>query len=318
MSKNPPKIPAPPRLPEALVATWWQPFAAYLAGERRYSPYTLRNYRQAFEDFHRWLAASGTGDRPYDELTARDVRDFVIEAQRRYGRRTLHNHMSGLRALAKYWLRQGRLRRNPFVGIPLPKLEKRLPQFLTEAQMRQLLAGPQRLLEAQEIDAFTAWRDRLAMELLYGGGLRVSELVSLNYGDVDFEGGVARVMGKGRKERLCPLGKVAVAVLRHFRDHHAHNRAPAAPVMVNARHGRLAVGEVQKLLKRYLAHAGLPLDLTPHKLRHSYATHLLNAGADLRLVQELLGHKQLATTQVYTHVSVARLQEIYAKAHPRA
>ena len=318
MTKNPPKIPAPPRLPEALVATWWQPFAAYLAGERRYSPYTLRNYRQAFEDFHRWLAASGTGDRPYDELTARDVRDFVIEAQRRYGRRTLHNHMSGLRALAKYWLRQGRLRRNPFVGIPLPKLEKRLPQFLTEAQMRQLLAGPQRLLEAQEIDAFTAWRDRLAMELLYGGGLRVSELVSLNYGDVDFEGGVARVMGKGRKERLCPLGKVAVAVLRHFRDHHAHNRAPAAPVMVNARHGRLAVGEVQKLLKRYLAHAGLPLDLTPHKLRHSYATHLLNAGADLRLVQELLGHKQLATTQVYTHVSVARLQEIYAKAHPRA
>lgn len=318
MSKNPPKPPAPPSLPEPLVATWWQPFAAYLAGERRYSPYTLRNYRQAFEDFHRWLAASGAGDRPYDELTARDVRDFVIEAQRRYGRRTLHNHMSGLRALAKYWLRQGRIRRNPFVGIPLPKLEKRLPQFLTEAQMRQLLAGPQRLLEAQEIDAFTAWRDRLAMELLYGGGLRVSELVSLNYSDVDLDGGVARVMGKGRKERLCPLGKVAIAVLKHFRDHHAHNRAPADPVMVNARQGRLAIGEVQKLLKRYLAHAGLPLGLTPHKLRHSYATHLLNAGADLRLVQELLGHKQLATTQVYTHVSVARLQEIYAKAHPRA
>ncbi len=318
MSKNPSKTPAPPSLPEALVATWWQPFADYLARERRYSPYTLRNYRQAFEDFHRWLATSGVGEQPYDALSARNVRDFVIEAQRRYGRRTLHNHMSGLRALAKYWLRQGRLRRNPFVGIPLPKLEKRLPQFLTEQQMRQLLAGPQRLLDAQEIDAFTAWRDRLAMELLYGGGLRVSELVSLNYGDVDFDGGVARVMGKGRKERLCPLGKVAVAVLKHFRDHHALNRAPGDPVMVNSRHGRLGVSEVQKLLKRYLAHAGLPLDLTPHKLRHSYATHLLNAGADLRLVQELLGHKQLATTQVYTHVSVARLQEIYAKAHPRA
>lgn len=318
MSKNPSKTPAPPSLPEALVATWWQPFADYLARERRYSPYTLRNYRQAFEDFHRWLATSGVGEQPYDALSARNVRDFVIEAQRRYGRRTLHNHMSGLRALAKYWLRQGRLRRNPFVGIPLPKLEKRLPQFLTEQQMRQLLAGPQRLLDAQEIDAFTAWRERLAMELLYGGGLRVSELVSLNYGDVDFDGGVARVMGKGRKERLCPLGKVAVAVLKHFRDHHALNRAPGDPVMVNSRHGRLGVSEVQKLLKRYLAHAGLPLDLTPHKLRHSYATHLLNAGADLRLVQELLGHKQLATTQVYTHVSVARLQEIYAKAHPRA
>lgn len=318
MSKNPSQPPPPASLPEALVAAWWQPFADYLARERRYSPYTLRNYRQAFEDFHRWLATSGISDQAYDALSARDVRDFVIEAQRRYGRRTLHNHMSGLRALAKYWLRQGRLRRNPFVGIPLPKLEKRLPQFLTEQQMRLLLAGPQRLLEAQEIDPFTAWRDRLAMELLYGGGLRVSELVALNYGDVDLASGVARVMGKGRKERLCPLGKVAVAVLKHFRDHHALNRAPADPVMVNARHGRLGVGEVQKLLKRYLAQAGLPLDLTPHKLRHSYATHLLNAGADLRLVQELLGHKQLATTQVYTHVSVARLQEIYAKAHPRA
>ena len=318
MSNNPSRTPAQPSLPEELVATWWRPFADYLARERRYSPYTLRNYRQAFEDFHRWLAASGAGDRPYDTLAARDVRDFVIEAQRRYGRRTLHNHMSGLRALAKYWLRQGRLRRNPFVGVPLPKLEKRLPQFLTEEQMRRLLTSPQHLLEAHAIDAFTAWRDRLAMELLYGGGLRVSELVALNYGDIDLDGGVARVLGKGRKERLCPLGRVALAVLRHFRDLHAVNCGPVDPVLITARQGRLSVGEVQKLLKRHLAQAGLPLDLTPHKLRHSYATHLLNAGADLRLVQELLGHKQLATTQVYTHVSVARLQEIYAKAHPRA
>ena len=156
------------------------------------------------------------------------------------------------------------------------------------------------------------------MELLYGGGLRVSELVALDYGAIDRDSGVARVLGKGRKERLCPLGRVAVAVLEKFRREHATDTGPEAPVLVNSRHGRLGVGEVQKLLKRYLALAGLPLALTPHKLRHSYATHLLNAGADLRLVQELLGHKQLATTQIYTHVSVARLQEIYAKAHPRA
>jgi len=200
----------------------------------------------------------------------------------------------------------------------LPRLEKRLPQFLTEEQMRRLLAGPQRLLDGQDIDAFTAWRDRLVMELLYGGGLRVSELVALDYGAIDRDGGVARVRGKGGKERLCPLGRVAMAVLEKFRRDHAGDTSPGAPVLVNSRHGRLGVGEVQKLLKRYLALAGLPLDLTPHKLRHSYATHLLNAGADLRLVQELLGHKQLATTQIYTHVSVARLQEIYAKAHPRA
>ena len=318
MSKPSTKPPTPPGPPEALVREWWEPFAGYLAQERRYSPYTLRNYRQAFEDFHRWLESAGLSGRRYDELAVREVRDFVIEAQRRYGRRTLHNHVSGLRALARYWLRQGKLRRNPFVGVPLPKLEKRLPQFLTEEQMRRLLAGPQRLLEEQGVDAFTAWRDRLVMELLYGGGLRVSELVALNYGAIDRDSGVARVLGKGRKERLCPLGRVAIAVLEKFRRDHAGDTGPEAPVLVNSHHGRLSVGEVQKLLKRYLALAGLPLDLTPHKLRHSYATHLLNAGADLRLVQELLGHKQLATTQIYTHVSVARLQEIYAKAHPRA
>jgi integrase/recombinase XerC len=174
------------------------------------------------------------------------------------------------------------------------------------------------LLAEGKIDPATAWRDRLAMELLYGGGLRVSELVALNYGAIDFENGVARVVGKGRKERLCPLGRVALEVLKKFRAEFAPRTAPASPVLVNSLGRRTSAREVQLMLKRYLAFAGLPLDLTPHKLRHSYATHLLNAGADLRLVQELLGHAQLATTQVYTHVSVARLKEIYAKAHPRA
>ena len=184
--------------------------------------------------------------------------------------------------------------------------------------MIKLLEGPQRLLENESLDAFTACRDRLAMELLYGAGLRVSELTGLNYGAVDLENGLARVVGKGRKERLCPLGRVATALLQKFRREFAQQSGVHAPVLVNARHDRLPIRQVQLILKRYLALAGLPMDLTPHKLRHSYATHLLNAGADLRLVQELLGHAQLATTQVYTHVSVARLKEIYAKAHPRA
>lgn len=314
-SSKPEALPPPP---DAVLAEWWTPFADFLAKERRYSPYTLRNYRQAFDDFYRWITASGAWEARVGQMEARALRDFVIEAQRRFGRRTLHNHVSGLRSFYKFWVQRGRLRRNPFTGVPLPKLEKRLPKFLTEEQMRRLLSGPQRLLENHSVDAFTAWRDRLVMELLYGGGLRVSELTGLNYGAIDFDDGVARVLGKGRKERLCPLGSVALAVLKKFRDEQARDTGPQAPVVITARQQRLPVRQVQLLLKRYLLLAELPLDLTPHKLRHSYATHLLNAGADLRLVQELLGHAQLATTQIYTHVSIARLQEVYAKAHPRA
>ncbi len=311
-------------MPGSVTAAWWVPFADFLAKERRYSRYTLRNYHQAFDDFYRWLHARGAWERGFEALTPRDLRDWVIERQRgldglpRLDRRTLHNHASALRAFFKYWARHGRVQRNPLAGMPLPKLEKRLPQFLTEAQMKALLAGPQRLLENQSIDAFTAWRDRLVMELLYGGGLRVSELVNLNHGDIDPESGVARVMGKGRKERLCPLGQVAAAVLRKFRDEFTGEAGPTAPVVINPNQSRMTVRAVQLMLKRYLSLAELPLDLTPHKLRHSYATHLLNAGADLRLVQELLGHASLASTQIYTHVSIARLKDIYNHAHPRA
>ncbi len=305
-------------LPEAVREEWWRPFEEFLALERRYSAYTVRNYRQAFEDFYLWLKEAGLWGSGFDALEVRTMRDFVIEAQRRFGRRTLHNHVSGLRSFFKFWLRRGRVRRDPFLGVPLPKLEKRLPKFLTEEQMVRLLAGPERLLKAGEIDALTACRDRLAMELLYGAGLRVSELIGLNYGAVDLQAGVARVLGKGKKERLCPMGRVATELVKKFRAEFAMRRAPEDPVLVTVRHERMDDGQVQKMLKRYLAAAELPMDLTPHKLRHSFATHLLNAGADLRLVQELLGHANLATTQVYTHVSVARLKEIYAKAHPRA
>jgi len=305
-------------VPTAVAAEWWTPFEHHLSMERRCSRYTVRNYRQAFEDFYRWLSAAGRWSRGLAALGTRDQRDFVIEAQRRYDRRTLHNHVSGLRTFFKYWERRGRLPRNPLAGIVLPKLEKRLPQFLTEEQVRQLLAGPQRLRENGAVDDFTAWRDRLALELLYGGGLRVSELVGLDHGAIDLTGGVARVLGKGGKERLCPLGRVALAVLIRFRDAFAPRCGPADPVLTTPSGRRLSVRAVQLMLKRYLSLAGLPQDFTPHKLRHAFATHLLNAGADLRLVQELLGHASLNTTQIYTHVSIARLKEVYEKAHPRA
>jgi integrase/recombinase XerC len=316
MSSDASKAPRP--TPEGVLASWWTPFGDHLAHDRRCSAYTVRNYRAAFEDLYRWLLSEGLWEKGIGAMAPRDVRDFVIEAQRRYGRRTLHNHVSGLRALCRFWMTKGRLSRNPFAGAPLPKLERRLPQFLTEEQARTLLASPERLLASGGCDAFTALRDRLAMELLYGAGLRVSELVGLDHGSVDLERGVARVLGKGRKERICPLGRVACAVLGRFRDEFTPGAGPRDPVVCAAGGGRMTVRAVQLMLKRHLALAGLPLDLTPHKLRHSYATHLLNAGADLRIVQELLGHAQLVTTQVYTHVSIARLKDVYDKAHPRA
>ena len=310
--------PASEPLPTAVVAEWLTPFLDHLAKERRYSVYTVRNYRQAFEDFHAWLATAGHSSSDFAALTSRDVRDFVIEGQRRFARRTLHNHVSGLRAFYRFWMRRGKLSRDPFASVPLPKLEKKLPKFLTETQVATLLNGPLRLLENQTLSAHAAWRDRLVLELLYGGGLRVSELVALDYRALDFATGTARVVGKGRKERICPLGRVATAVVKKFRDEFARSTGPADPVVVTEQDKRMKVRAVQLLVKKYLSLADLPMDLSPHKLRHSYATHLLNSGADLRAVQELLGHANLATTQIYTHTSVARLREIYAKAHPRA
>ena len=317
MSK-PSSTPAPEPIPPAVVAEWLTPFLDHLAKERRYSAYTVRNYRQAFADFHAWLVAAGRSAADFASLAPRDVRDFVIEGQRRFARRTLHNHVSGLRAFYRFWMRRGKAARDPFASVPLPKLEKKLPKFLTETQVAALLNGPLRLLENHTLSARAAWRDRLVLELLYGGGLRVSELVALDYRALDFGAGTARVLGKGRKERICPLGRVATAVAKKFRDEFARRSAASDPVVVTDRGDRMPVRAVQLLVKKYLALADLPMDLSPHKLRHSYATHLLNSGADLRAVQELLGHANLATTQIYTHTSVARLREIYAKAHPRA
>jgi integrase/recombinase XerC len=302
----------------AWAREWVAPFLDFLAREKRLSPYTIRNYRQAVLEFGRWLAADGGSTRSPADVDSRTLRDFLIEAQRRISRRTLHNRVSALRSFYRYWRRRGRLTASPLTGVVLPRLERALPRYLTEGQMLTLLGGPGILLEQGSIDAFTAWRDRLVMELLYGGGLRVSELVGLDYDRIDVPSGVARVLGKGRKERLCPLGRVATAVLVRFRDEFARQTGSADPVVINSRHQRFSVRSIQLLLKKYLALADLPADLTPHKIRHSYATHLLDNGADLRLVQDLLGHASLSTTQIYTHVSVSRLQEAHRKAHPRA
>lgn len=290
-------------------------FLRHMESERRVSNYTVRNYGQALRRFADYLRGNGwQGD--WSSVRPPQARGYLIESQRDLSRRTVHNHFSALRTFFQ-WRRQRGAENNPLAGLTMPKLDKPLPKFLTEKQMKTLLDGPMRLLDNEAIEPFAAWRDRLMMELLYGAGLRVSELVSLNYGSIDASG-VARVLGKGKKERLCPIGRVAQACLEKFKREFAPATDRDAPVLINGKGRRLSVRQVQLTLKRYLSLADLPMDLSPHKLRHSYATHLLNHGADLRVVQELLGHASLSTTQIYTHVGVARLQEAHRAAHPRA
>ena len=295
-----------------------QAFSRHLSEERRLSSYTSRNYLASLDNFFRWMRANARWSGNLDDISKTALRSFVIEEQARLSRRTLRNQVSGLRSFFKYCLVHGLVNRNPFVGLALPKPEKTIPKFLTEAQAEELLSQPISLLEAQGADQFTLRRDHLVLELLYGGGMRVSELVGLNYGDVDLRRGAVRVTGKGDKQRLCPIGPAATLHLRRFQEELATDASIHAPVIVNRRGGRLSARSVQALLKKYLRLAGLPKDLTPHKLRHSYATHMLDNGADLRSVQELLGHANLSTTQIYTHVSVARLKQTHAQAHPRA
>jgi integrase/recombinase XerC len=293
-------------------------FATHLALERRVSAYTLRNYVAAIENFVSWLEAAGKWRDDFGAVKPIIVRSFLVEQGRRMSRRTLHNHVSGLRSFYRYLRVQGLTESNPFTGITLPKLDKPLPKFLSEAQMVQLLNAPVALWKEGKLGEFQAFRDSLILELLYGGGLRISELCALRHRHIDRGQGVARVFGKGRKERLCPLGPVATRCLKEFVDRFDLCADLDDFVICQINGGQMSPRDVQKLLKLHLAAAGLPLDMTPHKLRHSFATHLLDNGADLRAVQELLGHANLSTTQVYTHVSIARLKEAHRQAHPRA
>ncbi|WPJ94361.1 tyrosine-type recombinase/integrase [Coraliomargarita algicola] len=206
-------------------------FCDHLAHERRVSEYTLRNYRSAVENFVRQLIAAGKWKGNFAAVTSIQVRSFLIEEGRSKARRTLHNQVSGLRAFYLYLRRQGIVENNPFTGLTLPKLDKPLPKFLTESQMRCLLNTPILLWKDGKLSEFEAFRDSLILELLYGGGLRVSELCGLNHSHIDLSQGVARVLGKGRKQRLCPLGPVAVQCLKTFVQRFELEAALEAPVV---------------------------------------------------------------------------------------
>jgi integrase/recombinase XerC len=286
--------------------------------QRRCSPYTVRNYRRALDVFSKWFSAAKTkSDFSWEKVTMQDLRGFVIEMQRTYARRTLHGFVSAIKGFFEYCVRKGIIKADPTIGLHLPKLQRGLPQFLTPTQMELLLNAPRKILAEGKLSPFVAARDQLVLEIFYGAGLRISELVSLTYGQIDNVSGVVRIVGKGNKERRTVLGNVALKLLKHFRAEFARNSTAESLIFLTDLGKPLTARAVQLSLKTYLRAAELPIDLTPHKIRHSFATHLLSAGADLRVVQELLGHASLSTTQIYTHVDWERLKQAHAKAHPR-
>ena len=293
-------------------------FLSDLTKGRRLSEYTRRNYAHALGRFFDWLQGDTGETMEPHQVSKVEARAYLIEAQDEYSRRTLRNHISGLRSFFRFCQSRGLLTSNPFHSLTPPKPNKSLPKFLTEKQTKKLLEQPRKREASKKSSDFIAMRDLMVLELLYAGGLRVSELIGLDYGDLDVGQATLRVMGKGQKERVCPIGQVALGSLCQFRDKWSKNASHDSPIVINRQGSRLSVRSVQSLIKKYLRSAELPEDLTPHKLRHSFATHLLDNGADLRAVQELLGHSSLSTTQVYTHVSVARLKKAHHLAHPRA
>ena len=328
-------------------------FLNYLQFERHFSTYTSRCYGADLRQFRQFLLgipaeimpdeseASGSmpgamvatavietlpmvdmspehSDQLLIESTADDVRNYLqFMRENSYSKATMARKLATLRSYFKFVNKRGMTANNPMMTIRTPKQEKRLPKFMSEEQVTKLLQTP------KDGDLLGA-RDKAMLEALYSTGIRVSELIGLNAEDVDFVGQVIRVRGKGRKERIAPMGPTALTALQKYISLRQAPVNGAAAVLVTGalfmnKHGqRLSTRSVRRKLDKYLIEAGLDPDISPHTLRHSFATHMLNHGADLRSVQELLGHQSLSTTQVYTHMTSSRLKEVYETAHPRA
>jgi integrase/recombinase XerC len=301
-------------------------FLAYLSDERRFSPRTIEAYRSDLERFlDFWseefanLPAAKTPLAKVDTLSIRSHLAFLHRGE--LSNRSLSRHLSTLRSFFRWACREGHIEKNPARGLPQPRVARTLPRALTLADTEQLLdTADEGNLPEREVALF---------ELLYATGLRVSEAAGLDLADLDLESRLVRVMGKGSRERIVPFGDSAAEALRGYlpvrsaltarsRHNNDDNDDEDEPLFVNARGGRLTTRSMARLLKRRLRAAGLPTGISPHALRHTFATHLLQAGADLRAIQELLGHASLSTTQKYTHLDAARLSEVYRKAHPRA
>jgi integrase/recombinase XerC len=295
-------------------------FLRHLSLERHASGYTVKSYRedlaQAIE-FFRGRAPAG-GELGVTQITSRHLRAFTVWLhEQKYAKATIARRLAALRSWFRYLCRQGVLTTNPADGLRGPRQDRTLPTYLPEEQIVRLVESP---AAATSLDL----RDRAILEALYSAGLRVSELTGLDLGDLDLAEGVATVRGKGKKERLAFFGgsaleamKAWLAAREQLLVQKARTRTSPA-VFLNKNGTRLTPRSVGRLLAKYLARAGLDPRASPHSLRHSFATHLLDRGADVRSVQELLGHRSLATTQIYTHVTTNRLKDSYEKAHPRA
>ena len=298
-------------------------FLEYLRVERNASAHTLRSYSADLEQFRNFLLSSElhvdkkNGDVAVEKIDHLAIRAYLSHLYRGHKKSSLARKLAAQRSFFKYLVEEGRLAQSPAEIVSTPKQEKPLPNFLPVDEVFSLMETP---------DPSTIWgaRDRAILETLYSCGIRVSELVGLTDGDIDFTLGILKVFGKGRKERIVPIGEKALAALREYlpqRDRiiaGSTSSGSKAPIFINHRGGRLTSRSVARILQKHILKCGLVRKVSPHALRHSFATHLLDAGADLRAIQELLGHVSLSTTQRYTHVSMDKLMEVYDRAHPRA
>jgi tyrosine recombinase XerC len=286
-------------------------FLEYLGDGKNYSPQTLRSYRQALTQFRAFRPSLA-----WTAATADDFRAYLFDLMKRNrSRSTIRLSFAALRSFYNHLCERNIISANVLKLVSLPKLEKKLPQFLTIPQVTTLMEKPAEGLKSKQAPEWMAARDAAILELFYSSGLRLAELASLDIRDLDPISETVRVMGKGSRERIVPVGGLALKALSHYR-HQA--RVESGPLFLNKSRKRLGHRSIWLLLKKYVREAGLPATLSPHKLRHSFATHLLDNGADLRSVQSLLGHASLTTTQIYTHVTTERLKRAYDAAHPRA
>jgi len=281
-------------------------FFRYLEIEKNYSKYTIDNYKLDLKGFMEFL-----GETPLEKVDYLVLRKYLAKLkERNLISKSINRHLSSLRSFFKFLVKESYLKANPASGLSSPKQEKHLPIFLTEEEVNKLInaVGPKDEAE---------FRDKAIMETFYSTGIRVSELVGLNIDDVDFIGGIVKVLGKGRKERLVPIGEQALSSLRNYLDKRKKYRDDDA-LFLNKNGKGIGCRGVRNIIYKYIKIASVKLGVSCHTLRHSFATHLLDRGADLRSVQELLGHANLSTTQIYTHLTTEKLKRVYDKAHPRA